>query len=183
MTPRARAQRGLFLGARRRLRKEETRRAKQTVKGALGNSKFLRDKSGVAAVEFGMVCSLLCFIALGLDDFGMGYWEQIQVGDAARAGGEYAMENGWNQSGIANAVTSATALSSVQASPAPTETCGCPSASAGITAASCGSTCPGGGAAGTYVTVSAQHSFPTIFSYPGLPNPVSLTASVTVRLN
>ena len=46
-------------------------------------------------------------------DFGMGFWEQIQVGNAARAGAQYAIFNGWNQSGISTAVTSATSLASI----------------------------------------------------------------------
>jgi Flp pilus assembly protein TadG len=130
-----------------------------------------------------MVATFLCFLLLGLIDFGMGYWEQIQVGNAARAGSEYAIFNGWNQSRITTAVTSATSLSSIAATPAPTQSYGCPSASAGITTAASGSSCTGGGTAGTYVTVNAQASYSSIFTYPGIANPLTLTASVTVRVN
>jgi Flp pilus assembly protein TadG len=141
------------------------------------------DEKGTAAIEFGLVGTMLSVLLLGLIDFGMGYWEQIQVGNAARAGGQYAIFNGWSSAGITTAVTSATSLSAIAATPAPTQSCGCPSASAGITAATCGSSCTGGGTAGTYVTVKAQAAYSTIFPFPGIANPLTLTASMTVRIN
>jgi Flp pilus assembly protein TadG len=148
-----------------------------------GVLQFLFDKRGTAAIEFGMIAVFLCFLFLGTMDFGMGYWEQMQVGNAARAGSEYAANKGWDQSGITTAVTSATSLHSITATPAPAQTCGCPSATAGITTATCGANCLGGGTAGTYVTVVARTSYSTIFSYPGIDNPLTLIASATVRIN
>jgi Flp pilus assembly protein TadG len=146
-------------------------------------SRLFFDQKGTAAIEFGIIASLLCFMFIGLIDFGTGFWQKMQVGNAARAGGEYAIANGWNQSSISTAVTSATSLSSITATPAPTQTCGCPDASSGITAATCGSNCTGGGTAGTYVTVGAQASYSSIFTYPGIANPQTLSASTIVRIN
>jgi hypothetical protein len=74
-------------------------------------------------------------------------------------------------------------LASISATPAPAQSCGCPSASTGITAATCGSTCTGGGNAGTYVTVNAQASYSAIFPISGITNPLTLTAKMTVRIN
>ncbi len=153
------------------------------MKNRRGFSRLFFDEKGTAAVEFGMVGTMLTLLLLGLIDFGMGYWELIQVGNAARAGAEYAILNGWNQPAITTAVTSATGLISIAATPAPTQSCGCPSAGAGITAAACGANCAGGGTAGAYVTVNAKASYSTIFRYPGIANPLTLTASVTVRVS
>ena len=72
-------------------------------------------------------------LLLGICDFGLGFWEQMQVANAARAGAEYAVKNGYNSSNIQTTVTNATNLSGIQASPAPTQTCGCPDAASGIT--------------------------------------------------
>jgi Flp pilus assembly protein TadG len=146
-------------------------------------SRLFFEQEGTAAIEFGMVAAFLCLLLVGLVDFGMGYWEQIQVGNAARAGAEYAVFNGWNQSGITAAATSATSLSSIAATPAPTKTYGCPSASGGITAAAFGSSCTGGGTAGTYVTVNTQAFYSTLFTYPGIAKTLTLTASTTVRID
>ena len=146
--------------------------------------RFVSHVAGTAAVEFAIIGAVLVFLLLGAVDFGIGYWQFIQVGNAARAGAEYAANNGWNQSAISGAVTGATSLQSVTATPAPTEFCGCPNASSGITTKnSCSGNCPGGGIIGTYVKVSAQASYATIFQIPGIPSAFPLSASTTVRIN
>lgn len=142
-----------------------------------------RDECGNTIIEFALVVSILATLTLGVLDFGIGFWEDMQVGNAARAGADYATKNGFNSSNIQTAVTSATTLSSISASPAPTQSCGCPSVTSGISSASCGSSCASGGIAGTYVTVNAQASYTTLFPWPGIPNPVTLTASTVVRIN
>ncbi|MEW5837181.1 MAG: hypothetical protein AB1832_19145, partial [Pseudomonadota bacterium] len=86
----------------------------------------------------------------------------------------------FNPAAIAGAVTGATTISGIAALPAPAETCGCPAAAA-ITSATCGSTCPDGTAAGVYVTVSAQGTYNTILSYPGIPNSFTFNATAMTR--
>jgi Flp pilus assembly protein TadG len=140
-------------------------------------------QEGTSTIEFAIVVSALATLTMGAIDFGIGFWEQMQVGDAARAGAEYATKNGFNSSNIQNAITSATGLSSITASPAPTQSCGCPNVTSGIVAATCGAACTSGGTAGTYVTANATASYTTLFPWPVIPNPVNLTASVMVRTN
>ena len=139
---------------------------------------------GASIIEFAIVASVLATLALGASDFGIGFWQKMEVGNAALAGAEYAVANGWASppTAIETAVTSATGLASIVATPTPTETCGCPNASTGITTATCGSTCASGDAAGTYVTANAQASYTTLFPWPVISNPVVLTSSVTVRI-
>src|ERR1043166_7077655 len=145
--------------------------------------RFPVDESGATAAEFALVAPFLCFLLVGLIDFGMGYWEKIQVGNAARAGVQYVMANGWNKTAISTAGTSATGLSSISASPVPSQACGCPSASSGVVAASCGSSCTGGGVAGTYVTVNASATYSPLLPYHGIAGTFALTATNTVRIN
>lgn len=143
-----------------------------------------RSQEGVSAIEFAMVGGSLAMLLLGVLDFGIGYWDRIQVQDAAQAGAEYAVRSGYDSTSIQAAVTNATKLSAVQASPAPSQFCGCPNISSGVTAATCSSTCAADGStAGTYVTVNAQVSYRTLFAWPGLANPMTLASSVTVRIN
>jgi Flp pilus assembly protein TadG len=153
------------------------------LKIVLGGKRLFFDDEGTAGIEFGLIGTILSLLLLGVVDFGMGYWDQIKVGNAARAGAEYAIVNGWNQSGIGTAVTSATGLTSIAASPAPAQSYGCPSATAGITTASAGSNCAGGGTAGTYVTVSARATYSPIFPFSGFANNMTLTATTVVRIN
>ena len=138
---------------------------------------------GVGTIEFAVVASMLATLAIGLLDLSMGLWQQMEVGNAARAGAEYASLYGWNSPAIQTAVTSATSLGSVTASPSPTQSCGCPDATSGVVAASCGSTCSSGLTAGTYVTVGAQASYSTILPYPGISSPVTLSATAIARIN
>ena len=141
------------------------------------------DRSGVSAIEFAFVAPFLCALLLGIADFGIGFRDQMEVGNAARAGAEYAIKKGWDSTSIQNAITHATTLSGLTANPAPTQTCGCPSSTLGVVAATCGVTCSSGSTAGTYVTSNAQASYRTIVPWPWIANPVTLTASTTVRIN
>ena len=94
---------------------------------------FLAGVDGVSTIEFAVTASMLATLAIGMLDFGMGLWQQMEVGNAARAGAEYASKYGLNTSAIQSAVTCATSLSAISASPAPAEQCGCPDASSGVT--------------------------------------------------
>lgn len=141
---------------------------------------------GSAAIEFGLVAPILVAMLLGILDFGIGFWDQLQVNTAAQAGAAYAVTTGFNSTAISNAVTSG-GPTAIQASPAPAETCGCPNATSGITAATpatppCSGTCSGGGSPGTYVTVNAQLSYTTIFPWPGLARPLTLKSTAMVRI-
>jgi hypothetical protein len=121
-------------------------------------------------------------------DFGMGFYRKMQVYDAAQAGAQWAMRNGFQSPGtsISNAVTGATSFSGIAATPAPSQFCGC-AASTGVTANSdpppnCGSRCPDGTVAGLYVTASAQATYTTMLSYPGIPASFTFPAQTTVRI-
>lgn len=137
--------------------------------------------SGAAAIEFGVVVPMLALMVTAVIDIGFGVYYKMQVEDAAQAGTEWAIRNGFDANAISNAVLSATNASKISASPAPTTFCGCANGSS-VSSANCGTTCPGGAQAGTYVTVSAQMTYNTILSYPALPSNYNFTAQSTARL-
>lgn len=140
-----------------------------------------RHRGGNAAIELSMIAPLLVTMMVGIADYGMAIYRDMQVQHAAQAGAEYAIKNGFNASSITTAVTSATAMSGIAASPAPAQSCGCASGTT-ITTATCGSACTGGANAGVYVTVSAQGTYTTIVPYPGIANSFTLNAASTVRI-
>lgn len=144
-------------------------------------ARLLQDRTGSIAVEIGLIAPVLAVILVPMIDVGMGAYQQMQVQDAAQVGAQYAAEHGWDSAAIENAVHSATGLGGVDASPAPARSCGCLDGTA-IAGAACGSTCPDGSPAGTYVTVSAQAQYATFVTYPGLANPLTLSARSTVRI-
>ena len=140
------------------------------------------DRTGLAAIEFAIVIPLLMLMFVGLVDLGMGVYRSMEVKDAAQAGAQYAVVNGFNASAIQTAVTSATRYASIAASPAPTQFCGCASTT-GVTNATCGATCPNGFTAGTYVAVSATATYYPSLIYSSLfPKSFALTATSTVRI-
>jgi Flp pilus assembly protein TadG len=131
---------------------------------------------GLAAVEFGIVIPLLLAVIIPVCDLGKGLSQQLQVWQAAQAGVQYAMANGFASTAIQNAVTAATSLSSINATPAPAQSCGCPTGSS-VAAANpavppCTGLCSNGKQSGTYVTVSATAAYYPLIPYPSAaPSP------------
>src|SRR6266702_1124520 len=123
-----------------------------------------RNASGAAAIEFGMAVPILTLMVIATADIGLGVYRKMQVEDAAQAGAQWAIRNGFDTSGISKAVTSATNNASITASPSPVQFCGCATGSS-ISSVTCGTTCSGGALAGTYATVSAQLTYSTTLNY------------------
>jgi hypothetical protein len=96
----------------------------------------------------------------------------MEVGNAARAGADYAQANTYDSTNITSAVQNATSLS-VQADPAPLKFYGCPDVTSGVSSVSPGTTCPSTSAtAGSYVIVSAQSLLLDDLHLPRHPQPV-----------
>ncbi|MGH6794892.1 MAG: TadE/TadG family type IV pilus assembly protein [Methylocella sp.] len=138
------------------------------------------------AIEFALMGPVLVLMLMAATDMALAIHARAEVGNAARAGAQYAAINGFNSSGITSAVANATSLPGVTAAPAPSTFCGCATAS-GITQQTCGTTCAAGGSTGTYVTVTAQANyspvFPTRWNAYLVHNFVNLSATETQRTN
>jgi Flp pilus assembly protein TadG len=153
--------------------------------------RLARAEEGVSTIEFAFVATALCTLLLGILDFGLGFWEQMEISNAADAGANYVMANGYtNTDAVNSAVNNATNLSGV--TPNSSQVCGCPTSS-GIKLSAqtpappaCGASCSGvTGGSGTslpYVTVTASVSYSTIFAWPGISSPMTLTAAA-IALN
>ena len=139
------------------------------------------NQEGIAAVQFGMLAPILVLMGVCTVDLGAGIYRKMQVQNAAQAGAQYAVAHGFAASSISAAVTNATTLSGVSANPAPSQLCGCPTAS-GVTSATCNTTCPDGSVTGTYVTVGSQATYNTILAYPLIPNSFAFAAQAMVRI-
>lgn len=156
-----------------------------------------RNRSGAAAVEFGLIMPLLAGILLPMADLGMGAYDKMRVQNAAAAGAQYALEHGFTSSAITTAAQEATSLgSNVTLSSDPAEVCYCinsgvlgpPHGDSTPPAPPCvASSCTDGSTPGTYVTVNTSYSYAPMvaFSVPGLsiPSSITLTGSATVRIN
>lgn len=147
-----------------------------------------QDRRGLALTELALVVPMLSVLTLGTVDYSMMVLARLTVQTAARTGAEYAVENGYNSTNIASAITATSnrggLVSSIAASPAPTQWFGCPNATTGVaTAVSATTVCSTGKTAGTYVTAAAQATYTFILPWPYAPPSSLLTASSTVRIN
>ena len=143
---------------------------------------LFHDCRAVSAVEFAITAPLLIGMLIPLVDLGLGIAKNTQLHNAAQAGAQYALANGWDSTAIQNAVTSATKLSPIEALPAPSQNCSCPTGTA-VTTVACGSVCSDGANAGTYVTVNARSSYTPVIPYPMFGKSISLVATSIVRIN
>jgi len=142
---------------------------------------FSKAQSGIAAIEFAILGAVLCMVVVAIGDLGLGFYSYMQVQNSAQAGAQYAAVHGFNSTAITSAVTSATSVAGITASPAPQQFCGCASGTA-IATATCGSVCADGMSAGTYVSASAVADYSTLISWPGFASTYHQTATSTVRI-
>lgn len=134
------------------------------------------DRKGAAAVEFALLMPFILIMLIGLVDFGMGLWTQMQLESAARAGAQYALIDYADTSGIQNAVTGSSNLTTAP-TPLATTFCECSNG----TSVSCAGTCASGSVR-IFVRVTATSSFTPLLSYPGMPNPFTLRGGATIRV-
>jgi Flp pilus assembly protein TadG len=147
-------------------------------------SAWRRDRAGVAALEFGLILPVLVLLAAGLADLGVYLRTRSALAGGVAAAGQYAFLLGptvsaSTLSGIVSASSGLGGLTVQVSGPA----CACPSGTPpALAAATCGSLCADGRAAGTYITISAR--FPYTPALPGfsLPGSDSLSETTIVRL-
>lgn len=144
--------------------------------------------AGTAAIEFGLFLPILLLLLTGVVELGFSMYEAMQVNNAVEAGILYATKNGFNATSIASAVVAASVLppqlSAVTATPAPTQFCGCPTATGVTKSSTCTSppACGDGTTPGTYIQVNASLNHTALFATSwGLP--ATFTATAVVRIN
>lgn len=142
-------------------------------------ARVARNRLGAAGVEFALALPVLVLLLIGMFDYGALAFQTMQVSEAAQAGADYALHNGWNSTAIQTAVTSATGLS-VTATPAPTLSSACLSGNALVVTT--GTSCSGGGTPGSYVFVYARSSFSPLVAWSVLALPSTISAHAVVRI-
>lgn len=148
-----------------------------------------RNQRGIAAVEFALVATVLGLLLPAATDLALAVWANQQVGNAARAGAEYAAintaGNGYNSSAISTAATSATSRSGVTATS--TNYCGTDSASGVTQTCILPCSCTSGPTTGTYVSVTASATYtpilPAMWGTILTHGSLKLSATSVTRLN
>ncbi len=161
------------------------RRERSTGGGGRGmralSRSFVRCLRAAVAVELALLAPVLMLMLIGVIDFGGAVYERMQLTSAARAGVQFASQSADNvddAAGILQAVQNAGSLDA-PVTITTTQFCSCAADGA---AATCGDTCSSGAPAGTYVMITVVEQYKTIFSYPGLGNPITLEGEVVYRV-
>jgi Flp pilus assembly protein TadG len=145
--------------------------------------------AGSALVEFTLFAPLLVIMSIYTIDYGLVFFRNMDVQDAAQAGVDWAIANGvYNCTAMRSAATNSTTYTAISLPGScpnnPIEQCGCPS-STGVTFTTySGASCPacGSSAGGLYVTVQTQATYTTLAPYGLTSNPYTLTAQATARI-
>jgi len=80
-------------------------------------------RDGLGAIEFGFIAPVLLVMLLGVLDFGMAFWQQMEIANAADAGAQWGMSNDYNETSIRTVAQGATNLTGTTIIPSPE--CGC----------------------------------------------------------
>ncbi|NVJ97067.1 MAG: pilus assembly protein [Alphaproteobacteria bacterium] len=152
--------------------------------------KVRHNEEGSIVIETAAMMSVLALIAVGVLDFGLAYARNLQLANAARAGMQYALVRkpvGEDYSAIEAAVT-ASAPDADADSARQVETvlyCECPDGTASDCTTEDGIdiTCDDGTLRKAYLDITISETYNLLISYPGLEDGLSLSESVTVRLN
>jgi Flp pilus assembly protein TadG len=162
----------------------------------------LRDRRGIAAVEFALVFPVMMLFLGGVVDFGLAYYGQSCLANAVAAGAEYAVVTGTGVSntsiqsmvqavggltgaggasqvvatvtGPACYCVAGTTMTSASSSP-----CNAPPSTTSPVA---GSSCTGSGTYGTYVIINATYTFHGILSNYSKLATAQIKDSATVQL-
>lgn len=137
--------------------------------------------NGAAAVELALLAPVVMLMILGAIDFGGALFERMRLTNSARAGVQFALQsdaNAQDPTGIEQSVLNATGLDPLSVTVAQSQYCEC----ADGTTIVCTATCTGGGPLRRFVNVTVSEQFQTLYPYPGITNPLTLTGQATIRV-
>ncbi len=131
--------------------------------------RFIGSKRGQSLAEFALILPVLVLLMLGTIDFGRVFFAYVSVTNAARNGADYASFSSVaanDLTGIRAAVVGDTGdlLNTSDSNPQVTSTTGTDSQGR------------------LYADVTVTYAFSTIFPWPGLPDTVDVSRTVTARV-
>ena len=144
--------------------------------------RFLRDRSGVAAVELALATPFLVLLAVGVVDFGLAWNQQMALSNAVRAGAQYAIVRKPVQADVDKiiAAVEATAPAGAEVTTKVKFYCECPGNSDPV---DCSTNCGGGVERQSFVEIDIQATHEMLLPYPGIGGDISLGNTAIVRLN
>lgn len=137
------------------------------------------DEEGVAAIEFGVVASVLIVLMVMATDLGLAMQHRSQMEGAVRAGLQKALDSTATLVEVQDYTLNSSDLPASPAAEATAEQqCGCPDG----TEVDCSSGTCGASPMRKYVELTLAQDHHWLFGFPGLPNPTTLTVTHTLRV-
>jgi Flp pilus assembly protein TadG len=140
--------------------------------------------AGTSLVEFALLLPILLILLLGIIEIGRYAEMSILVTNAARAGVQYGAQNLANAADLQGIQTAASndAPAAVQQSQVSTSyMCLC-TGTGGNPGGTCPAACVPPGQEIVYLTVTTAGTYTSLFRYPGIPSPVTLTGTAQMRV-
>jgi len=170
-----------------------SRRKSRSIGSALRQAvrRVMFGEEGTALIEASIIAPILVGMSIYAADFGLLFYTNMQVQNAAQAGAQWAIANRiFNSANVQTAATNATPLTGVTITPS--EFCGCSvssSGSAGVTSLAAGSctsapnsTCNGSGVEGNYVRVTATKTYNSFVPFGLIARTYNVSATTTARI-
>ena len=156
--------------------------------------RLMSGEEGAALVEATIIAPILVVMGVYTGDFGLLFYNKMEVQNAAQAGAQWAVANRvYNVSAIQTAGQKATSLSGVTVTPS--AFCGCSTDSSGnpavtqLTSGTCtgttnvvNSTCNSTGVVGNYVTVTATYAYTSFVPYGLIVSSYTNSSTTTMRI-
>jgi Flp pilus assembly protein TadG len=141
-----------------------------------------QNERGSGFLEAALILPLMLLMCCGVMDFARVVYAGVEVANAARAGVQFGALTPGNSGNTAGMVSAAQAdaadLGSSNVTATASNFCAC----TGVTGTvSCSTTCVGATPNG-YVSVTANYTFNTVVTYPGVPSQVVLSRTAKMRV-
>jgi Flp pilus assembly protein TadG len=141
--------------------------------------RYRKNRKGNSFIEVALLLPVLLLLCCGTMDFARVVYAGVEIASAARAGVQYgALTPG--HSGDASGMVSAALADAADLGSSVTASARNYCACSGSTV-DCSSTCSGETPEG-YVSVTANYTFNTLLSYPGVPSRVVLSRTAKMRV-
>jgi len=143
----------------------------------------LADHSGAAAVEFAIMAPVLLLLLLGVIDYAGYISARMELEQALRAGGQYALKDYTDSTTIEAAVSGATDITVTDITVGGLA-CECPDGTSTYCRGDANyTTCAGGEAPGGFVTITGSTTYAPIFAgLPGLSASMDIDQALTMRV-
>lgn len=149
---------------------------------------LLCSQSGQSLVELALLTPILLLLVIGTVEMGRYAYLSTLVGNAARAGAAYGAQNNitaGDQTKIRNAAL-ADAVDITGLTVTSTFVCGCDNGGTVVPSPETNAACTTACNAGNHLVVSSQvtvsGTFSSLFNYPGIPSPLTISNTATERV-